>query len=193
MKVCLDTCVLYPTVMREVLLAVAAEGLFEPLWSERILGEWSRAAAKLGPQGQVQADAEIAMVTARWPKATVSVPDGLRARLWLPDANDVHVLAAAIAGHADVIVTVNAKDFPRNILAEEGLSRSDPDDFLVGLYASAPDAVERAVAAVHDEANRLSGQIWDVRKLLKKARLPRLGKMIASRGADYSQNNRAPV
>jgi predicted nucleic acid-binding protein len=192
-KVCLDTCVLYPTVMREVLLAVAAEGLFEPLWSERILGEWSRAAAKLGPQGQVQADAEIAMVTARWPKATVSVPDGLRARLWLPDANDVHVLAAAIAGHADVILTVNAKDFPRNILAEEGLSRSDPDDLLVGLYVSAPDAVERAVAAVHDEANRLSGQIWDVRKLLKKARLPRLGKMIASRGADYSQNNRAPV
>ncbi|WP_416882381.1 RSP_2648 family PIN domain-containing protein [Marivita sp.] len=193
MKVCLDACVLYPTVMREVLLAVAAEGLFEPLWSERILGEWSRAAAKLGPQGQVQADAEIAMVTARWPKATVSVPDGLRARLWLPDANDVHVLAAAIAGHADVIVTVNAKDFPRNILAEEGLSRSDPDDLLVGLYVSASDAVERAVVAVHDEANRLSGQIWDVRKLLKKARLPRLGKMIASRGADYSQNNRAPV
>lgn len=191
MKVLLDTCVLYPTVMREVLLAVAAEGLFEPLWSERILGEWSRAAAKLGLAGQVQADAEIAMVASHWPKAKVLLPAGLPDRLWLPDSNDVHVLAAAIAGHADVIVTINAKDFPRNILAEEGLSRSDPDDFLMGLYASAPEAVARAVSVVHDEANRLSEDRWDLRRLLKKARLPRLGKALSAGGADYSQNNRA--
>lgn len=193
MKVCLDTCVLYPTVMREVLLGVAAQGLFEPIWSERILGEWSRAAAKLGPAGQVQADAEIAMVTARWPRAKVTPTAGLLDRLWLPDANDVHVLAAAIAGHADVIITVNAKDFPRNILAEEGLSRSDPDAFLIGLHASAPDDVARAVASVHDEANRLSGEEWDLRKLMKKARLPRLGKALTAGDRDYSQNNRAPV
>ncbi|MCR9156013.1 MAG: PIN domain-containing protein [Rhodobacteraceae bacterium] len=180
MKVCLDTCVLYPTVMREVLLGVAAQGLFEPLWSERILGEWSRAAAKLGPAGQVQADTEIAMVSARWPKAKVVPPAGLLDRLWLPDANDVHVLAAAIAGHADVIITMNTKDFPRNILAEEGLSRSDPDDFLVGLYAAEPAAVTRAVSDVHAEANRLTGDVWDVRKLMKKARLPRLGKKLTS-------------
>jgi predicted nucleic acid-binding protein len=192
-KVCLDTCVLYPTVMREVLLGVAAQGLFEPIWSDRILGEWSRAAAKLGPAGQVQADAEIALVTARWPKAKVTPPAGLLDRLWLPDKNDVHVLAAAIAGHADVIVTVNAKDFPRDILAEEGLSRADPDAFLLGLFEGSPGPVAAAVADVHAEANRLSGEIWDVRALLKKARLPRLGKALSARGPDYSQNNRAPV
>ena len=193
MKVCLDTCVLYPTVMREVLLGVAGQGLFEPVWSDRILGEWSRAAAKLGPAGQVQADAEIAMVVARWPRATVTPPAGLMDRLWLPDANDLHVLAAAIAGNADVIVTENAKDFPRNILAEEGLSRSDPDAFLVGLFANSPDAVTRAVSAVHDEANRLSGESCDLLKLMKKARLPRVGKALSGGGRDYSQNNRAPV
>ncbi len=178
MKVLLDTCVLYPTVMREVVLGVAAQGLFEPLWSERILGEWSRAAAKLGPQGQVQADAEIAMVSAHWPKAKVTPTPSLMGRLWLPDANDIHVLAAAIAGHADVILTVNAKDFPRNILAEEGVSRSDPDAFLLGLHASAPEAVSDAVSKVHTEANRLSDRPRELRKLLKKARLPRLGKAL---------------
>lgn len=171
--------------MREVLLGVAKAGMFEPLWSQRILDEWSRAAVKLGPAGQVQADAEIAMVSAQWPKARVAPKSGLLDRLWLPDANDVHVLAAAIAGHADVIITLNAKDFPRNILAEEGLSRSDPDAFLIGLAASAPDVVRGVVDAVHEEANRLSGQQWDVRKLLKKARLPRLAKF-SSRGPDYS-------
>lgn len=180
MKVLLDTCVLYPTVMREVLLGVAAQGLFEPLWSERILGEWSRAAAKLGPAGQVQADSEIAMVRAHWPNACVTPGAALLDRLWLPDAADVHVLAAAIAGHADVILTENAKDFPRGILAEEGVSRADPDGFLIGLFASAPEAVAHAVSQVHAEANRLSGQEWDLRRLLKKARLPRLGKALSA-------------
>lgn len=185
MKVCLDTCVLYPTVMREVLLGVAAQGLFTPIWSDRILGEWSRAAAKLGPAGQAQADAEIAMVSAQWPKAVVAPQPSLVDRLWLPDANDVHVLAAAIAGHADIILTMNAKDFPRGILAEEGLSRADPDTFLLGLYEASPDPVRHAVAQVHSEANRLSGEVWALRKLMKKARLPRFGKALEA-GSDYS-------
>ncbi len=123
---------------------------------ERIPGEWSRAAAKLGPQAQVPADAEIAMVSAHWPKAKADTDAFLDGSTAGPDASDIHVLAAAIAGHADVILTVNAKDFPRNILAEEGVSRSDPDAFLLGLHASAPEAVSDAVSKVHAEANRLS-------------------------------------
>ncbi|MFP7571426.1 RSP_2648 family PIN domain-containing protein [Marivita sp. S2033] len=185
MKILLDTCVLYPTVMREVLLGVARQGMFTPLWSQRILDEWSRAAVKLGPQGQVQAEGEIAMVSAQWPNASVTWKPSLHDRLWLPDPNDIHILAAAIAGHADVILTMNVKDFPRNILAEEGLSRADPDGFLVGLFASAPEPVTAAVSAVHAKANTLSGQDWDLRKLMKKARLPRLGKALAS-GQDFS-------
>ena len=184
MKVLLDTCVMYPTVMREVLLGVAKTGLFQPLWSQRILDEWSRAAAKMGPEGQAQADGEIAMVSAAWPKAKVKSDQSLLDRLWLPDQNDVHVLAAAITGNADVLVTMNAKDFPRDILAEEGVSRADPDGFLIGLYASAPDLVETAVHAVHEEANRLSDRPWDLRKLLKKARLPRLGKTMSQTQSD---------
>lgn len=35
MKVLIDANVLYPTVMREVVLGVAAEGIFEPQWSDR--------------------------------------------------------------------------------------------------------------------------------------------------------------
>nr|WP_283255044.1 PIN domain-containing protein [Marivita sp. GX14005] len=176
----LDTCVIYPTVMRQILLEIAGRGLFTPLWSERILNEWARAAAKLGPAGEAQAAGEIAMVSAAWPKASVTWGAALEDRLWLPDPNDIHVLAAAIAGHADVILTMNAKDFPRGILAEEGLSRADPDSFMIGLYASAPDPIEEAVRAVHAEAERLSGETWELRRLLKKARLPRLGKALTA-------------
>lgn len=179
MKVMLDACVLFPTVMREMLLGVAGTGAFEPLWSERILEEWARAARKIGPTGEPQARGEIALCNAAFPKASVPPHAELEARLWLPDDNDIHVLAAAIAGHADVIVTLNAKDFPRGILAEEGLSRADPDAFLLGHWQAQPDMVQSVGASVLAEARRLSGEDWQMRGLMKKARLPRLGKALS--------------
>lgn len=172
----LDACVLYPTVMREVLIGCAAAGLFAPRWSARILEEWARAAAKLGPGGEAVARGEIAALQAVWPGAQVAPSPGLDQRLWLPDPGDVHVLAAAVAGSCDLIVTMNAKDFPRDILADEGLHRADPDGFLLGLREVTPDAVDGVVDAVVAQARRLSGEDWDARRLLKKARLNHLGK-----------------
>ena len=114
-----------------------------------------------------------------WPQAEVIWPQNLEARLWLPDPADTHVLAAAIAGSADLIITLNAKDFPRNVLAEEGLSRADPDSFLHGFWQAEPDLIAGVAAEVLAEANRLSGREWDMRALLKKARLPRLAKALS--------------
>ena len=179
MRVLIDACVLYPTVMREVVLGVAAKGLFDPRWSPRILEEWARAARKIGPQGETIARGEIAAITARFPRAQVQIPQGVEARLWLPDPNDIHVLAAAVGCSADAIMTVNAKDFPRNELADEGLQRVDPDGFLVDLAIQHPDVVQSVGEAVLTEARRLSGEPWEMRKLMRKARLPRLGKLLA--------------
>ncbi len=179
MKVVLDACVLYPTVMREMLLGVAGAGLFQPLWSVRILEEWARAAgARLGPAGEVQARGEIALLRAAWPGAEITPRAGDLARLYLPDPADIHVLAAAIAGSADLIVTENRADFPRHILAEEGLDRIAADPFLSGLFKAHPDKVQKVAEAVRAEAERLSGEQWTLRRLMKKARLPRLGKAL---------------
>lgn len=180
MKVLIDACVLYPTVMREIVLGVAAKGMFTPLWSPRILEEWARAAARLGDGQDLVARGEIAMMRAAWPKAEILPHAGDEARLWLPDRSDIHVLAAAIAGSADTIMTLNAKDFPRNILAEEGLERCDPDGFLRALYDTAPARIAEVAEAVRQKAEHLSGEAKDMRKLLKKARLPRLGKALAA-------------
>lgn len=182
LRVLLDANVLYPTVMREILLGAAAEGLFEPLWSGRILEEWARAAARLGPEGEAVARGEALALRLRWPQAAVTGAEGVERRLWLPDPGDVHVLAAAVAGSADAILTMNARDFPRGVLAEEGLLRLDPDHFLAGLAEQAPAAMARVVAASAAEATRLSGEEWTVRALLKKARLPRLSRTLARLG-----------
>lgn len=182
MKVLIDACVLYPTVMREVVLGVARTGLFTPCWSPRILEEWARAALKLGPEGAAQARGEIALLHAAWPGAEVRFAPALENRLWLPDPNDVHVLAAAIAASADAIMTLNAKDFPRNVLSEEGLHRVDPDSYLQGCAEANPDLVAPVAHAVLAEAQRLSGEDWTLRALMKKARLPRFGKTIERLG-----------
>jgi hypothetical protein len=177
-RVLIDTCVLYPTVMREMVLGAARAGLFEPVWSARILEEWARAAIKLGPEGEAQARAEIALLRADWPGAERPAAPGIAARLWLPDADDVHVLAVAVDASADTIMTLNARDFPRGTLAEEGISRVDPDGFLIGLWMRDSRSIETAAHSVLDTARRLSGQDWQMRPLLKKARLPRLAKAL---------------
>ncbi|PZQ99437.1 MAG: PIN domain-containing protein [Cereibacter sphaeroides] len=176
MKVVLDACVLYPTVLREILLGVAKAGLYQPLWSDRILEEWARATVKLGPGAEAIARGEIDLLRAGFPKASIPAQPAIEARLTLPDENDRHVLAAAIASHADAILTFNAADFPRHTLAEEGIQRRDPDGFLWELWSGNAEAVSGVVEAVRAEAERLSGQLQPLRPLLKRAGLPRLAK-----------------
>lgn len=177
-KVVLDACVLVPTVLREILIGVARAGLYTPLWSERILEEWARAVRRFGPVDEAMARGQIAVLKAQFPQASVAPRAGLEARLHLPDDNDIHVLAAAIAGGAEAIVTFNAVDFPRGVLAGEGIARRDPDGFLWQLWSDHPAEVGAVVEAVRAEAERLSGEPQPVRALLKRAKLPRLGKAL---------------
>lgn len=179
MKLTLDACVLFPTVMREVLLAVAGQGLFTPLWSDRILGEWQRAAARYGPVAEGEALAAIARANDLFPKASITPQPGLEARLHLPDENDIHVLATAIAGSADAIITLNAGDFPRGTLAAEGLLRRDPDGLLWELWSHHPEQVEAALEKVRAKAEHLSGEPKDLKPLLKRAKLTRLARAVS--------------
>lgn len=180
MRVLIDACVLYPTVMREVLIGVAARGVFTPLWSARILEEWARAAARLGDGFEDMARGEIALLKARWPDAEVVYPDQLEAGLHLPDPDDTHVLAAAIVGKADVLLTMNLKDFPTRTVSAHGVVRRDPDGMLREMFAEHPEAVGQVAENVRQVAEQLSGEVQEMRKLMKKARLPRLAKALVA-------------
>ncbi|WP_119840223.1 RSP_2648 family PIN domain-containing protein [Pseudooceanicola algae] len=177
MKAVLDACVLYPTVMREMLLGAAQAGFFQPIWSARILEEWALAAAK-APGGEAQARGEVALTRAAFPGAERRYSEDMERRLWLPDPGDLHVLALGTSASADMIVTANAKDFPRHILAEEGLSRADPDALLLGFFEAAPDPIRALAETARIRIETLSGEAWTLRQLMRKARMPRLGKAL---------------
>lgn len=180
MKAVLDACVLYPSVLREILIGVAEKGLYTPLWSARILSEWQRAAARLGPEGAAIAAGEIATLRSDWREAEIVADPDLEPRLWLPDPADAHVLATAIAGRAAVIVTLNLRDFPNRALAPEGVQAQSPDDFLMECWLTDASSVETVIASVHARTESLSGRDQPLRALLKRAKLPRLGKALGS-------------
>lgn len=178
MRVVLDACVIFPPILRDILLGVAAAGLYQPLWSERILEEWARATRKIGPNAEGEARVTAAAMNAQFPAAMLRPQPGLEARLLLPDPNDIHVLAVAVGGSADAILTFNASDFPQHILAEEGVERRDPDGFLWELWSHRPEPVAEAVARVHARAEAMAGTEVSRKAMLKRARLSRLAKVV---------------
>ena len=179
MKAALDACVLYPTVLREILIGAADAGLYAPVWSSRILAEWQHAAARLGPDQAAVAGAEIALLRLAHPAAEAPDDGGKASGFDWPDPADRHVAEAALAGGAQIIVTANLRDFPRRILAGLGLEAVHPDAFLLNLHRRDPDSVAASVHAAHAKAQALGGPM-PLRDLMGRARLPRLAKALAA-------------
>jgi len=153
----LDTCVLVPSRARDVLLEVASAGVYRPLWSSEILAELDRTLrllqAKRGTAPE-ETDAYLArlfrQLETAFPDALVTDWESLAGTIRLPDPDDRHVVAAARAGRADVIVTDNLADFPPGALPAP-LTRQSLDEFLLDSLGLHPGQV---ISAVHAVARR---------------------------------------
>ena len=140
------TNVIYPAGLRDLLLRLADRYLFSPLWSADIHAEWtSNLLADRPDIDQNVLDRTRAVMDRHFPDALVTGYEVLAAGLDLPDADDRHVLAAAIHGHADVIVTANLRDFPSSRLAPYALVAQHPDAFVADLIQLDPESVLAAV------------------------------------------------
>lgn len=104
---------------------LALTGLFRAKWSADVHEEWIAALLEKRPD--------------------------LIPGLQLPDPNDRHVLAAAIRGQANVIVTMNLRDFPADTLGPFGLEAQHPDEFILHLLDLAP-ALVLAAAESHRQS-----------------------------------------
>jgi predicted nucleic acid-binding protein len=150
----LDTCVLVPSRARDVLLEIASTGAYRPLWSTEILAELNRTLRRLLAKRGAPPEEVEASVTRLFRQMRITFPDALATEweqlvptIQLPDPNDRHVVAAARAGRADVIVTDNLADFPRGALPAS-LTRQTLDDFLLDTFDLHPGQVVTAVRAV---------------------------------------------
>lgn len=126
----LDACVLVPVTLADTLLRLAEASLYRPLWSARIITETVRAIEEVHPQLSAddirnRADA----MDAAFGDASVTGWEALEHVISLPDPDDCHVVAAAIIGRADLIVTSNVKDYPPDVLAPYHIEVQTPDVF----------------------------------------------------------------
>jgi predicted nucleic acid-binding protein len=142
-----DACVLYPFHLRNILVQCAFDGLIEARWTDDIHDEWIRNLLARTPGLTLKRlEATRDRMKSVLPSADVKRYRGLISGLRLPDPGDRHVLAAAVAGKATVIVTRNVKHFPDADLSAYGIICQQPDDFLTEIHGDASEALIASMA-----------------------------------------------
>lgn len=137
-----DACVLYPAPLRSLLMYLAMTDLFRAKWTAAIHEEWMRHIQRdYSDITREKAERIRDLMNAHVRDCLVTGYEDLIPTLTLPDADDRHVLAAAIRAGADVIVTSNLADFPAEALTPHGVTAQHPDEFITRLLDQAPEAV----------------------------------------------------
>jgi hypothetical protein len=176
----LDACVLYPAPVRDILLSLAHQGLYHARWTATITDEWVRNLV----QNRTDLNADQLRRTSE--RMAQAIPDSLITGyerfaniIELPDPDDRHVVAAALVGHADAIVTFNLKDFPAVTLDPLGLEAQHPDDFVVNqLHLSLPEAL-KAVKAQRARLVRPTQTATELLATLARCGLPQTASLLA--------------
>lgn len=129
-----DACVLYPAPLRDLLMHLALADLFLAKWSATIHAEWIRNVLAARPDlTRAQLERTRTLMDAHVRDCLVLGYEGLINQLELPDPDDRHVLAAAITGRAERIITFNLRDFPDTALRAYGIAAQHPDLFILQL------------------------------------------------------------
>lgn len=161
----IDACVLGGALRRNLLLSLADAGLFRPRWSVRILDETQKAISTI-TNGETDGSYQREAIEAAFPEAVVTGFEVIEKTLALPDPDDNHVLAAAIAISASVIITDNLSDFPADVLAPHEIDAISADDFIADTISL--DPIE-AIQTLKRMRERFKNPGLDVEALIRKA------------------------
>lgn len=159
--VVLDTCALLPIALCDTLLTLADCELYQPLWSAKTIRELGEVLQRVHPElSDASIEKRIAQMQKAFPEACIETPETVIAGISLPDENDRHVVAAAILGRAEIIVTENLRDFPHATLSDYRIEAISADEFLLDLLdldpALARRAIERKVAVLNNPTMTLA-------------------------------------
>lgn len=141
----LDANIFPHTWLTDVLPTFADHHMFDPEFSNEVLGEARRALIDDLGKDPIWTERYLTAISNIRPYYLVSATPELDDTVMLPDVDDRHVAAAAHNGDADVIVTFNLKDFPAEQLAKIGLAARHPDTFLVSLAENQPEKAVKAM------------------------------------------------
>lgn len=168
----LDASVLFPALLRNILMHLGLAGLFRLRWSDQVHEEWIAALLRLRPDLSRERLMRVRhLMEAHALDARVAGFEHRIERLTLPDPEDRHVLAAAIEAGADVIVTANLRDFPPEVMSGHGILAQHPDTVLVERFAENPGAVLSALRTLRGDLRNPARTAQDLLTLMERQTL----------------------
>jgi len=176
--VILDANLLYPFQLRNLMVQFGVDSIIEPRWTTRINEEWIN---NLTAAGRVPMDRlllTLRLMNAALPGAEVRGWEARMEGLTLPDPNDCHVLAAALAAGAETILTMNLRHFPASALAPHGVVAVHPDGFLCRLHDADSELLRASTEAAHANLSRTAPSFSDYLDTLERQGLPQLAQRL---------------
>lgn len=178
-----DACVLYPAPLRDLLLRLALVDLFRARWTDAILDECFRNLARNRPDLQpFQLARTRDLMNAHVLDALITGYEDLIPAMTLPDPDDRHVLAAAIRGGVDAIITYNLTDFPPEVVRLYGIEVQHPDDFITCQLDLGP---ARVLTALREQRNALKRNPRTLEQFLETLEQQRLVQTVARLRRDH--------
>lgn len=174
----LDTCVMYGGALNDVLLELAENGAFRPLWSAHVLEELERnLALRIGADA---ASSRVDTMRSAFPDAEVQGYDHLIGGMTCDDT-DRHVVAAAVRANAEVIVTFNLQDFPPDSVTPYDIAVVHPDDFMLDQLDLYPTLTLRVIEDISSAYEKPAMTAEELLRLLRKAGVPKFAAAVSAR------------
>ena len=168
----LDANILASITLTDIFVQLAVDDLYHAKWTNDIHREWIAAVLKFRPKIEPQRlERRRRQMDIETREALVTGYEGVIDDLELPDSGDRHILAAAIHGGCDLIVTKNLKHFPIDSLSPYGIEAQHPDTFLMGQLERVPLQFCDAVRTVVLRAKNPPFTVEEYRASLKRAGL----------------------
>ena len=168
----IDANVLYGSFARDLLLSLFAAGIYEAKWTDQITKEWVGHLLKNDPSvTQAKIDRTVALMNQIQPAALVQRYEQFIGQIDIPDKDDRHVVATAIACGAQKILTWDLGDFPNQVLAAFGVHAESPDKFIANLIIDNPTVVVRIFRDVRQRFKAPPMSVAQFFESLKRNRL----------------------
>lgn len=134
-RVLLDANVIVDAQVRDFFCRLAEAELIEVRWSSLILEETRQALIGRLGLNPVGVDRLVAALERAFPEAKIGGFESLAKSLELPDRKDRHVMAAALHGECDLLVTYNIRHFPSSAVNDHDLLPISVDEAIVLMAA----------------------------------------------------------
>ncbi len=171
-KAVLDANVLYDGFLRDLLLSIFAAKMYEAKWTEKITEEWvGHLLENRSTVSEEKIRRTVFKMNAILPSPLVANYEQYIDQVTIPDKDDRHVVAAAMACGAQKIVTWNLADFPNNILKVFGIVAESPDKFIFDILIESPLAVVTIFKEIRERFKAPPLSVSDFFERLNKSRL----------------------